>query len=334
MRILSGIQPTGDKHLGNLIGAIRQYVSYQEQGEAFYCIVDLHALTTQPDPAGLREATLKTGAILIAAGLDPDRCVLFVQSHVGEAHAELGWLLSCVGTFGELSRMTQFKDKSESKKSVSAGLFTYPILQAADILIYDTDVVPVGEDQKQHIELTRDIAERFNARYGETFVLPRPQIPKVGGRIMDLQAPTQKMSTSEGTEKGTVNIADPPERVAKKLKSAVTDSGTEVRAADDKPGITNLLTIMSVASGTPVADLEREYGPTGYGRFKVACAEAVVEYLRPIRERYEELLADRAELTRLLEGGAARAEAVAAPKVREVKRAMGCLPRTVRAPSR
>ena len=326
MRILSGIQPTGTKHLGNYIGAIRQYVRYQEQGTALYCVVDLHALTVMPDPAELREATLSTAAILLAAGLDPERCVLFVQSHVGSEHCELGWLLSCVGTYGELGRMTQFKDKSESKKSVSAGLFTYPILQAADILIYDADAVPVGHDQKQHIELTRDIGERFNARYGETFTLPDAKIPEVGGRIMDLQEPQNKMSTTGGTEKGTVYILDPPKKVEKKFKSAVTDSGAEVYASDDKPGVSNLLEVFSVATGRSVDDLAAEYRDGGYGRFKGAVAEAVVEFLRPVRERYEELVGDQAELERILGRGAEKARELASAKVRVVKERMGCLP--------
>ena len=327
MRILSGIQPTGDKHLGNFIGAVQQYVRYQNEGDAFYFVVDLHALTVQPDPAEMREATIKTVATLIAAGLDPTRCVLFVQSHVAGEHAEAAWLLGCVGTFGELSRMTQFKDKSERKKSVSAGLFTYPILQAADILIYDTDLVPVGEDQKQHVELTRDLAERFNARYGETLRLPEPRIPEVGGRIMDLQEPTQKMSTSEGTDKGTVYILDEPARIMKKFKSAVTDSGSEVRSDPAKPGINNLLAIMSVATGKSIAALEAEFGDGGYGRFKIAAGEAVIEFLRPTRERYQELLGDRGELERILRDGADRARAIAAPKVATMRERMGCLPR-------
>lgn len=325
MRILSGIQPTGDKHLGNYIGAIRQYVSYQEEGDAFYMVVDLHALTVLPDPAELRESTLKTIALLIAAGVDPERSTLFVQSHVGGAHAELGWLLGCIATYGELSRMTQFKDKSEGKKAVSAGLFTYPVLQCADILLYDAHAVPVGADQKQHIELARNVAERFNNRYGDTFVVPDPKIPTVGARIMDLQEPENKMSTTGGTEKGTVRVLDPEKTILKKFKSAVTDSGSEVYVADDKPGIRNLLEIMSVATGQDVDVLVETYRTAGYGHFKIAAGEAVIEYLRPVREEYERLIDDRGELERLLKLGADKAQAVAAAKVALVKDAMGCL---------
>lgn len=326
MRILSGIQPTGEKHLGNYVGAIRHYVRYQDEGQAFYCVVDLHALTMLPDPADLRTSTLKTVAALLAAGLDPDRCALFVQSHVAAEHAELGWLLGCVATFGELSRMTQFKDKSEGKRSVSSGLFTYPVLQAADILLYDADAVPVGADQKQHLELTRDIALRFNARYGEAFKLPSPRIPEVGGRVMDLQAPENKMSTSGGTEKGTLRLSDSLKAMAKKIRSAKTDSGSVVEASPDKPGIRNLLEIMAVATGRSVADLAAEYREGGYGRFKVDCAEAVVEFLRPVQERYLELMNDRGELERALRIGAEKARVQAAPKVQRVRGLMGCLP--------
>jgi tryptophanyl-tRNA synthetase len=327
MRILSGIQPTGEKHLGNYIGAITQYVRYQEEGEALYCVVDLHALTVLPDPQQLTESTIKTVAILLAAGLDPDRCILFVQSHVGGEHAELAWLLGCVASYGELQRMTQFKEKSEGKQLVSTGLFTYPVLQAADILLYDTDVVPVGADQKQHLELARNLAERFNGRYGETFRLPRPEIPTVGARIMDLQEPTKKMSTSSENPKGTVYVLDPAKKVEKKVKAAVTDSGTEVKAREDKPGIRNLLEIYAVATGRSVQDIEDEYaGAEQYGPFKVAVAEAVVEYLRPVRERYVELIEDRGELERILRKGAERARAVAAPKVAAARERMGCVP--------
>jgi tryptophanyl-tRNA synthetase len=335
MRILSGIQPTGEKHLGNYIGAIRHYVAYQDRGEALYFIADLHALTVQPDPAELRERTLKTAAILLAAGVDPDRSTLFVQSHVGAEHAEAAWMLNCVSTFGELQRMTQFKDKSRGKgESVSVGLFTYPVLQAADILLYDIDAVPVGEDQKQHLELTRNLAQRFGHRYGELFVVPEPMIAPVGGRIMDLQEPTNRMSTSAGNVKGTVYITDEPAAVLKKFKSAVTDSDTAVRAdREAKPGVTNLLEIMSIATGRSVEDLEGEYGDGGYGRFKTEAGEAVVEFLRPVRERYTELIEDRGELERILAVGAGRAREHAHEKLLAMKDRVGLLaPADVAAP--
>lgn len=335
MRILSGIQPTGEKHLGNYIGAIEQYVSYQDQGDALYFIAELHSLTTLPDPADLREKTLRTAAMLIAAGLDPERCSIFVQGHVGGEHAQLAWLLGCVATFGELRRMHQFKDKGEGKgENVSAGLLTYPVLMAADILMYDADVVPVGEDQKQHVELARNIAQRFNNRYGDTFVVPKPIIPGVGGRIMDLQEPGNKMSTTGGTAKGTVYVLDEPNVIMKKFKSAVTDSGSEVYRAEDKPGINNLLEVMSIATGRSIEQLENQYRTTGYGTFKVAAGEAVVEYLRPVRERFQELLDDRAELERILGRGASRARELASVKVATVKERMGCLPELISAPTR
>lgn len=327
MRIISGIQPTGEKHLGNFIGAICQYVSYQDQGEAYYFIADLHALSVLPDPAEVRERTLSTVAMLLAAGLDPRRCLLFVQSHVGGEHTELAWLLGCTTQFGELRRMTQFKDKSEGKgDAVSVGLFTYPVLQVADIVMYDIDVVPVGEDQRQHIELARNVAQRFNNRYGETFVVPEPRIPTVGGRVMDLQAPTNKMSTTGGTQKGTVYVLDEPAVILKKFKSAVTDSGSELYEAPDKPGITNLLEIMHVATGREIDDLVAEFRDGGYGTFKIAVGEAVVEFLAPVRERYHELVADSGELERILADGAERARAQAVSKVALAKERMGCLP--------
>jgi len=291
MRILSGIQPTGEKHLGNYIGAVRQYVTYQDQGDAYYTVVDLHSLTVQPDPAELRTTTLRTVATLLAAGLDPERCTLFVQSHVADLHAELAWLLGCVATFGELNRMTQFKEKSGSQAdSVTVGLFTYPVLMAADILLYDITTVPVGHDQKQHIELARNLAQRFNNRYGKTFVVPEPSIPTVGGRVMDLQDPLNKMSTTGGSEKGTVYILEGADRIVKKFKSAVTDSDNEVRVdREHKPGVTNLLEIMSIATGRSMDELAAEYQSSGYGTFKLAVAEATVEFLRPVREKFEDL---------------------------------------------
>src|ERR671935_1208808 len=263
MRIFSGIRASGDKTLGNYSGGFRQYVATQEQGEAFFCIVDLHSITTDFEPAGLREATLSVGAWLFATGLDPDRSTVFVQSHV-KAHAEAAWLLGAVTSFGELRRMTQFKDKSAQQEFVSAALFTYPVLQAGDILLYQTDTVPVGDDQRQHIEFARDLAQSFNARFGETFRVPDGIYPEAGARIMDLQEPERKMSTSFGTPQGTVLIADPPDVIRKKFKTAVTDSGTDVRyAPDEKPGISNLIEIMSVATGEPIPSIEATYDSGG-----------------------------------------------------------------------
>jgi tryptophanyl-tRNA synthetase len=321
-RVFSGIQPTGRKHLGNYIGAIRQYVAEQDAGEAFYCIVDLHALSVPYDPAALAENTLDTAAMLLAAGLDPDRCVLFVQSHVDE-HAVGAWLLGHVATFGELRRMTQFKDKGEGQESVAADLFTYPVLQAADILLYSADHVPVGDDQRQHLELARDIAGRFNNRFGETFVLPQSRVPVVGARIMDLQVPTRKMSTTGGTPMGTVLVTDPPDVVARKVRSAVTDSGRDVRRGDGKEGIANLIEILCVATGRTPEDVEASYDGAGYGAFKTDVADAVVELLRPVRERYAELRADEAALRGVLQLGAERARAVSSAKMAEVRERMG-----------
>lgn len=322
MRIFSGIQPTGDKHLGNYIGGFRQYAATQEQGEGFFCIVDLHSITVDYDPQDLHDRTLDLFAMLIATGLDPDRSVVFAQSHV-TAHAEASWLLSAVASYGQLGRMTQFKDKSERRDFVSAGLFTYPVLMAGDILLYQSDIVPIGDDQRQHLELARDIAERFNARFGETFVVPRGVYPEVGARIMDLQEPTRKMSTTGGTEQGTVRLLDEPDVIRKKVRSAVTDSGREVRRGDDKPGITNLIDILSVATGRTPGEIEVAYEHTGYGPFKTDVAEAVVEMVAPVRDRYLELRADEAELTRLLEAGAGRARAAAAPTLGAMYERMG-----------
>ena len=303
VRIFSGIQPTGQKTFGNYSGGFRQYAATQEQGEAFFCIVDLHSITIEYNPADLREATLDLAAMLFATGLDPERSTVFAQSH-NPAHAEGAWLLSAATSFGELRRMTQFKDKSEAHEFVSAGLFTYPVLMAADILLYQTDVVPIGDDQRQHLELTRDIAERFNSRFGETFTLPRGQYPEAGARIMDLTDPERKMSTSTSPEMGKILLVDPPDLIRKKIKSAVTDTGREVRRAPDKPGITNLIDIMSVAAGRDPGDIEREYESQGYGRFKADVAEAVVARVEPIQRRYRELRADQGELERLLAEGA------------------------------
>ena len=307
MRIFSGIQPTGAKHLGNYSGGFRQYVATQESGdEGVFCIVDLHSISVEHDPEELRSSTLDLAAMLFASGLDPERSIVFVQSHV-TAHAEANWLLSSVTSFGELRRMTQFKDKSAHQEFVSAALFTYPVLQAGDILLYQTDAVPVGEDQRQHIELTRDVAVRFNSRYGETFKLPEVRTPPIGGRIMDLQEPEKKMSTTGGTPQGTVLIADPADAIRRKFKTAVTDSGREVRRAPDKPGITNLIEILSVATGEAPESIEERYDGQGYGPFKEDVAEAVVELLGPVRTRFEELSSDPAELERLLAHGADKA---------------------------
>jgi tryptophanyl-tRNA synthetase len=332
VRIFSGIQPTGRKHLGNYIGAIRQYVEGQERagdGEAIYCIVDLHAISVPYEPADLRERLYDTTAILIAAGLDPERCILFRQSDVRE-HAELTWLLSAVTAHGDLNRMTQFKEKSAKQRElVSAALFLYPVLQAADVLAYKAGEVPVGDDQRQHIELMREIARRFNERFGggrEILVEPEHRIPEVGGRIMDLQDPESKMSTTGGSEQGTVLVLDPPEVVSKKLMGAVTDSGSDVVRGTDKAGITNLIEILSVVRGIDPGTVEREFAGSGYGDFKRAVADEVVAYLSPVRERYEELRPDEDRLEEMLAAGADKARAIARGTVAEVRDAMGIGP--------
>jgi tryptophanyl-tRNA synthetase len=322
VRIFSGIQPTGVKHLGNYIGAIRQYVASQDDGHPFICVVDLHSITVEHDPVELREATLSVAALLFAAGLDPERSTLFVQSHV-PAHAEATWLLGSVTSFGELRRMTQFKEKADQQEFVSAGLFTYPVLQAGDILLYQTDVVPIGEDQRQHVELTRDVAERFNTRFGETFRLPRAVFPEVGARIMDLQEPERKMSTTGGTPQGTVHVLDPPDVIRKKLRSAVTDSGRDIIRSPEKAGITNLIEIMSVATGEEPEAIESRYDGQGYGAFKAEVGEAVVELFEPVRKRYAELRADDAELRRLMAVGAENAREASAPTLEAMYERMG-----------
>jgi len=322
--IFSGIQPTGRKHLGNFIGAIRQYVEGQDRGDpAIFCIVDLHAISVAYDPVELRERLYDTAAILLAAGLDPERCIFFRQSDVRE-HTELTWLLSAVTAHGDLNRMTQFKDKSARQKElVSAALFFYPVLMAADVLAYRATEVPVGDDQRQHVELMREIARRFNERFGETLVVPDFKIPEVGARIMDLQEPERKMSTTGGTEAGTVLVLDEPAAIRKKLGSAVTDSGREVRRADDKPGIANLIDILAVARGVGPDAVEREFEGAGYGDFKQAVAEAVVELLAPVQERYAELRPDEAALEAILAAGAEKASALAAPTLADVRERMG-----------
>ena len=327
-RILSGIQPSGEVHLGNYIGALQHWAAQQDEKDCFYCIVDLHAITVPQDPKTLRAATLDLAAGLIAIGIDPDRSTLFVQSHVYE-HAELAWVLGCIATFGELRRMTQFKDKATKQKegNVTVGLFTYPVLQAADILVYRADEVPVGEDQRQHLELTRDVAQRFNARYGDTFVVPQATIPKIGAKILDLQNPAAKMSKSTESPTGTVKVTDTPDVIRKKIKTAVTDSGREVVAGPDKPAITNLLTIYSVATGKTIAELEGELAGKGYADLKAGLADALIAFLEPIQSRYAELLADRAELETLLEKGAAKAQGVASQTLATVYDRVGFLTR-------
>ncbi|MCE3286405.1 MAG: tryptophanyl-tRNA synthetase [Gaiellaceae bacterium] len=322
MRIFSGIQPTGAKHLGNYAGGFRQYAATQEQGEAFFCIVDLHSVSVPYDPADLRERTLDLFALLVATGLDPDRSTVFAQSHVS-AHAEASWLLSSVTSFGELRRMTQFKEKSESQEFVSAGLFTYPVLQAGDILLYQTDIVPVGIDQRQHLELTRDVAERFNSRYGETFRLPSGVYPEIGAKIMDLQEPEKKMSTTGGTEQGTVYLLDSPDVVRRKFKVAVTDSGREIRHAEDKPGISNLIEIMTVSTGDSIDGVQSRYDGQGYGAFKSETAESVIALLEPIQARFREIRDDPGELRRLLALGAEKAAEVSRPTLESMYERMG-----------
>ena len=324
-RVFSGIQPTGDLHLGNLLGAVRNWVTDQQEADSFYCIVDLHALTVPKEPGEVGRRSLELAQVLLAIGLEPEVCTLFVQSHVTE-HSELAWLLQCVTSMGELRRMTQFKDKSEGKDFISAGLFTYPALQAADILLYDTDRVPVGEDQIQHIELTRDVAERFNHRYGETFVLPAASVPTAGARVMDLQEPTNKMSKSADSPAGTILITEDLAQVAKKIKRAVTDSEPEVRYDPvAKPGVSNLLSILRAATGRDPEDVAKGYEQ--YGPLKSDTADAVVELLRPIQERVAQLRTDPGETERLLRVGAAKAGEVAARVLARAKTNIGLLPR-------
>jgi tryptophanyl-tRNA synthetase len=327
-RVLSGIQPTGDIHLGNYIGALRHWVTDQDVNECSFVLVDLHAIVLPHDPANLRAKTLEAAGILLAAGIDPDRSTLFVQSHVHE-HAELTWVLNCYASFGELRRMTQFKDKAarQGEGAASVGLFDYPVLQAADILIYKADRVPVGEDQRQHLELTRDVAGRFNQRFGETFVLPQAAIPPVGARIMDLQNPAAKMSKSSESPQGTIIVLDPPDVVRRKVKTAVTDSGRDVVASEDKPAITNLLTILSVATERPIEELEQSFRDKGYAELKDELADAIIEFLRPLQERYREIAADPGELARLLEMGAGKAQKVASETLQTVYERVGFLPR-------
>jgi tryptophanyl-tRNA synthetase len=329
VRIFSGIQPTGRKHLGNYIGAIRGYVDGQERGDpAIYCIVDLHATSVAYDPKALPGYVLDTTAMLMAAGLDPDRCILFRQSDVPE-HSELCWLLASVAPYGDLQRMTQFKDKVAREQELArTSLFLYPVLQAADILVYRADEVPVGEDQRQHLELAREVARRFNTTYGEVFVEPRAVIPETGARIMDLQNPEAKMSTTGGSEAGLVYIDDEPEAIVRKIKRAQTDSGSEIVRAPDKAGITNLIDIYAVARGVERAEVEQEFAGQGYGAFKEAVGTATAELLAPVRERYVELRADEAALERTLQQGADRARELAVPVMADVHSVMGLGPRS------
>ena len=331
-RVLSGIQPTADSfHLGNYLGALRQWVALQDTYDAFYCVVDLHAITVPVDPVLLRRRTRIAAAQLFGAGLDPDRCTVFVQSHVPE-HAELEWVLGCLTGFGEASRMVQFKDKSTraGAEAASVGLFTYPILQAADIVLYDADQVPVGEDQRQHLELTRDLAQRFNTRFGSTFVVPGPYILPDVAKIADLQDPSIKMSKSASSPQGIIDVLEDPVSIRRKIMRAVTDVDVEIRVDDAaKPGVTNLLRIYSALTGESTADLEKRFAGAGYGSFKKELAEVVVDAFAPIRERTEKLLADEAELDRLLAAGAARAHVIAVATMARVRDKVGFLPSAI-----
>jgi len=326
-RILSGVQPTGNTHLGNYVGAFRQWVDQQHDFDAFYPVVDLHAITLPYEPGELRARTLEVAAILLASGLDPKVCTIFVQSHVPE-HTELAWMFNSIVTVGELRRMTQFKAKAAqgSEGAVPAGYFNYPVLQAADILIYKADRVPVGEDQRQHLELSREVASTFNHRYGVTFPLPEPYIPKVGGRVMDLQQPDAKMSKSTASAAGRIELLDPPDVIRKKVRSAVTDSGREVAARPDKPAISNLLELFAIASGQSVGELEQAYVGKGYGEFKTDLADALVTFVAPVQRRYHELAEDPGGLTAVLAEGAEKARAIARETLAEVKERMGFLP--------
>ncbi|MBV9254138.1 MAG: tryptophan--tRNA ligase [Actinobacteria bacterium] len=324
-RVLSGVQPTGDPHIGSYLGAFQHWATDQHEHDSFYCVVDLHALTREHDPALLKQRTLEIAISLLASGLDPDVCTLFVQSHVPQ-HTELCWLFECTATMGELRRMTQFKEKSKGQESVRVGLFTYPVLQAADIVLYDADRVPVGDDQRQHLELARDITIRFNTRYGETFVVPEAAIPTSGARVMDLQEPTNKMSKSESSPQGTIDLLDDPKDIEKKIKRAVTDTETEVRydpAA--KPGVSNLLEILAASAGGDPRVLAGNYA--NYGSLKADVAAALIEKLRPVQERYRELAGDQATVADILSKGAAKAEAVAAVTLDRARAAVGLLPR-------
>ena len=324
-RVFSGIQPSGDLHIGNYLGALRRFSREHTSDDALFCIVDLHALTTPQDPESLRSRTIEMANLYLASGLDPDVVTLFVQSHV-PAHTELAWLMECTASFGELSRMTQFKEKSDRRDFVSAALFTYPALMAADILLYDTDKVPVGEDQRQHLELARDVAGRFNSRYGDTFVVPEAVLPPAAARVMDLQVPTSKMSKSVDSPQGTVGMLDDPAVIEKKFKRAVTDNDAEVRYdPETKPGVSNLLSILAAATDRRVDDVAAEYSQ--YGPLKADTAAAVIEALAPVQKRYSELVDDPATTESILAAGAAAAREMAAPVLERARAAVGLLPR-------
>jgi tryptophanyl-tRNA synthetase len=325
-RILSGIQPTGNLHLGNYLGALKRFVQLQHEADCYFCVVDLHALTVPKDPAELREKTMEVATLYLAAGLDPDKMTMFIQSHV-RAHPEASWLLECVARVGELDRMIQFKEKSKGSDSVSVGLYTYPVLMAADILLYQADAVPVGEDQKQHLELCRDLAERFNRQYGDVLTVPEPLIGEVGARIMGLDNPRKKMSKSAGSPANFIALLDDPDTIVKKIKRAVTDSENVIRYdPEEKPGISNLLVIYSLLAGESISSLEQKYQGVGYGQFKRDLAEVVVDHLTPIQERYRELR-QSGEVERVLAAGAEQASRVADETLNKMKESMGLLPR-------
>lgn len=324
--LLSGIQPSGHLTLGNYIGAIRNWVDLQQDYECLFLLVDLHAITVRQDPVELRKRCREFLALYIACGIDPEKNLLCVQSHV-PAHSELAWILNCYTMAGELNRMTQFKDKSRKHTdNINAGLYSYPVLMAADILLYDTALVPVGDDQKQHLELTRDVAQRFNSVHGEIFKIPEPFIPPVGARVMGLQTPEAKMSKSDVNEGNGIYLLDEPKRITKKIKRAVTDSDSVVKASDDKPGVTNLLNIFSAVTGRSIAELEADYGDSGYGRFKTDCAEAVVAFMEPMQARYQEIMQDAAWLDQILAKSAAAARERGNRKLRQVHEALGFMP--------
>lgn len=322
--ILSGMQPTSVLMLGNMIGALRNWVYLQENYECFFCVVDMHAITVRQVPAELRKRTLDVAATYLAAGVDPNVSTVFVQSHVPE-HAELAWVLNCYTGFGEAGRMTQFKDKSEQHSdNITVGLFTYPVLMAADILLYQADLVPVGEDQKQHLELTRDLANRFNHLYSPTFTVPEPYIPQSGGRIMSLQEPTKKMSKSDSNQNSTIFLTDTDDIIRNKVKRAVTDSGTDIRYdSENRPGVSNLIEMYSIVTGTSVADVEKQFEGKGYGDFKAAVGDAVADYIRPVRTRFDEIRADVPTLTKILKEGAEKAQHTARRTVRKVYKKVG-----------
>jgi tryptophanyl-tRNA synthetase len=320
-RVFSGVQPSGSLHIGNYLGAFRQWVVDQHRDDAIFCVVDLHALTTEISPEELRLRSIETAIGFLAIGLDPEVCTIFLQSHVPE-HAELTWILECQAGFGELSRMTQFKEKSRRHEAIRAGLFSYPVLMAADVLLYDTDKVPVGDDQRQHLELTRDLALRFNATYGETFVVPEAEVPKFGARVMDLQHPDQKMSKSTSAPSGLISLDDAPEEIRKKIRRAVTDTGTEVRYdRDHKPGVANLLELLAASTGEEPTRVAERYA--SYGELKDDTAEALVELLRPVRERYAELAADKGAVLAIVQAGAMRARQISAKTLERARSAVG-----------